>query len=347
MKIKIELNIYVYKDEVKTRPVKARSLNPEMILTAGKEQEKDKRNDEKMSVGIRELMEMEAPAIKKFHSYSTVKNYETAIKSYLTFQGKADASLSDITAEQVNGWQQWLRKKGVCLNSISCYMRSLRSFYNYAVEKGIVNQQHPFNKAFTGRTKTEKRSLEEEDIRRIKMVHLKKGSFLAMARDMFLFCFYALGMPFIDLFFLRKSQVSGDTLTYYRKKTGQRVCVHIEPCMREIIEKYDVSGSEYVFPLNTSHNEDAAQQEYLQLLGRYNRVLKILARKAEVTYKLTSYMARHTWASMAYQRNVALPVISKALGHTNTRTTLVYVKGINDNDLAVANQQLLREMGML
>lgn len=341
MKIKFELNIYVYKNSMEKTPKRAdqnlNSKDDRKIIT---------QHEVIKPVGLREFMQEMFDNIKQFRSYNTMKNYETAIRSFLSFSGKQEIPINDITAERIAAWQMWLRQKGVCLNTISCYIRSLRSIYNYAVEKKAVIQQHPFDKAFTGKTKTESRSIEIEDIKQLKDLQLRKGTFLELTRDMFLFCFYALGMPFIDLVFLRKSQLSGDTLTYYRQKTGQHVNVCIEPCMREIIDKYATAGSDYVFPLITSTDKDIARKEYLRLLGRYNRALKRLAGKAGVKSRLTSYMARHTWASMAFQRNVDLPVISKALGHTNTHTTLLYIRGINDERLHIANKQLLHEMEM-
>ena len=84
---------------------------------------------------------------------------------------------------------------------------------------------------------------------------------------------------------------------------------------------------------------------YPSALNRYNRSLKLLARQAGIPVKLTSYVARHSWASIAYEQGVALPVISKALGHTNTETTLVYIEGIKDERLAEANRKLLERIG--
>jgi integrase len=147
-------------------------------------------------------------------------------------------------------------------------------------------------------------------------------------------------MPFVDIAFLRRSQINDNQLTYYRHKTGQRIVIPLEPCMNEIISRYQ-SDSEYVFPLLRSLEPQKAYNEYLQMLNRYNRSLKTLARKAGVTRRLTSYTPRHTWASVAYDQNVDLSVISKALGHTNTQTTLTYIKEISDNRLAEANHLIV------
>ena len=167
------------------------------------------------------------------------------------------------------------------------------------------------------------------------------NSFLSLTRDLFLFSFYAQGMPFVDMAFLRSSQIRDGQLIYHRHKTGQRVTIHLEPCMLAIISQYQRKGSDYVFPLLCSDNPQKAYDEYLLMLNRYNHTLKTLAKKARVTSRLTSYTARHTWASIAFSSNVDLPVISKALGHTNTQTTMTYIKEINDSRLEEANRRII------
>ena len=147
-------------------------------------------------------------------------------------------------------------------------------------------------------------------------------------------------MPFVDIAFLRHSQICGNHLIYQRHKTGQRIVVPLESCMFEIINRYR-SDRDYVFPLIKSNDPSIAYHEYLIMLNRYNRSLKTLARKSGLNLRITSYTARHTWASVAYSSNVCLPIISKALGHTNPQTTLTYIKEINDKRLEEANREII------
>ena len=272
-------------------------------------------------------------------SISTIENYKTALRSLGRYL-KGDIDVSCINQELIKSFEKWLRDQKLSLNSISCYMRSLRSMINRVNGEGNTNI---FKSVYTGRVKTDKRAISESDIISIKHVSLRKNSFLSLARDVFLFSYYALGMPFIDIAFLRRNQISDNVLTYYRHKTGQRVIVHLESCMFEIINRYQ-SENEYVFPLLHSLDPQKAYCEYLKKLNRYNRSLKTLAKKAGLNIRLTSYVARHTWASIAHASNMDMPVISKALGHTNPQTTLTYIKEINDYRLAKANRELLRRV---
>jgi len=312
--IKFELNVYVNRgDAMNCGIVKAKSCGM-FLKTSAKE------------IG----------RLKDSLSYSTLENYKTALRALKQYL-KQDVRIDQINKITIKGFERWLRAKNLCINTTSCYMRSIRALLN---RMDINSKEHAFDGIYTGRVKTEKRAIAETDIISIKRLKLRPGSFQTLTRDIFLFCYYAMGMPFVDVAFLRRSQIYGNQLVYHRHKTGQRVVVPIEPCMLEIIERYH-SDSEYIFPFLNSLNPQIAYQEYLKKLNSYNRSLKSIAKKAGLTSRLTSYTARHTWASIAYGYNIELPVISKALGHSNPRTTLTYIKDINDNRLAQASHMIL------
>lgn len=101
------------------------------------------------------------------------------------------------------------------------------------------------------------------------------------------------------------------------------------------------ADSDYLFPIIRSLDPKKAYRQYQVSLGVYNKNLKELSHMAGIKANLTSYVVRHTWASLAYEKNVELNVISKALGHTNTQTTQIYIREINDERLAEANHALL------
>lgn len=269
-------------------------------------------------------------------SNSTMNNYATAIRALCEYLG-SDIALQDLTAAKLSGFERWLQHRGLCLNTISCYMRSLRSLLTAIDER----TKKCFATVYTGNTHTEKRSVPTDAIVRLKALSLPVESFQELARDVFLFSFYAMGMPFVDVAHLRRTQLEKDRFCYNRQKTGQRIIVAIEPVMIEIIGRHaSKAHADYVFPLLTTGSE----QEYRSVLGRYNRALHRLATMADIHENLTSYVVRHTWASTAYDANVDLPVISKALGHTNPQTTLTYIREINDQRLKKANREIIGEI---
>ena len=273
---------------------------------------------------------------KQDKSPSTNANYLTALRSLKTFTENQEIDLNGLNEPLIKAYEHWLRSRNVCLNTISCYMRSLRSLYHQLGGKG-----DPFSAVFTGSERTEKRAISIEDVRKIRLLKLQKGSRIDLTRDIFLFCVYALGMPFVDMAHLRKHNLRNGAIVYMRHKTQQTIRVPLEPCMTDIIQKYANDDSDYLFPIIRSLDPKKAYRQYQVSLGVYNKNLKELSQMAGIKTNLTSYVVRHTWASLAYEKNVDLSVISKALGHTDTQTTQIYIREINDERLATANRSLL------
>lgn len=283
--------------------------------------------------------------VKKEGRFKTASNYLTAIRSWSKFIGHNDWQFSEMDADNIWKFQRWLGEQGICMNTISAYMRALRALYNRQIDNGGIARTYPFAKAFTGREKTNKRSISETEIMRLHALELSSKPSLALARDIFLFSFYAMGMPFVDIAYLKSCQIQNGYIRYARHKTGQRIQLAIEPRMLEIINRYDSSKTGYVFPLLTGQMSEALHKQYLRCLRRYNYSLKRLSVMIGASRSLSSYVVRHSWASIAYQHHIDVALIGKALGHTKTATTMLYIKSLFDPDLADANRTLMEEIG--
>lgn len=267
---------------------------------------------------------------------STIGNYKTALRSFAQFVGD-DVRIDSIDAHLIEGYQQWLISQGVSQNSISCYMRSLRSLLHLTAPD--TKRMALFDTVFTGKMYTEKRAISVDEIGMLRQLSFPSESPLQFSRDIFLFSLYAMGMPFVDIAFLQKRQIRDGYIVYHRHKTGQRVRVRIEEPMWQIINSYACDDSPLVFPiLKDSPN----MLDYESARSKYNRHLKEIGRMIGVQRPLTSYVARHSWASIAYHSNVDLAVISKALGHTSPQTTLTYIREIDDFRIDQANEQMLK-----
>lgn len=212
--------------------------------------------------------------------YKTAANYRTAANSLTLFWQRDDWTMADILPQEMERYQRWLIDRGLCMNTISCYMRSLRTLYNRGVALQMTADTQPFRKVFTGKEHTRKRSAQEEDILRLSHLNLEDKPSLAFARDIFLFSFYAMGMPFVDIAYLRKEQIRDGRFHYARHKTGQEIVVAIEPCMNEIIRKYEpYSNTPYVFPIINSPDAVLAHGQYQNQLRRYNYNLSCLSKR--------------------------------------------------------------------
>jgi len=292
-----------------------------------------KEQDIGLTLSLKQVLEQQSQAVAVCRSASTMSNYLTAIRSLFKYLGR-DIPLSSLDTHVIAGYERWLKQRGICLNTVSCYMRSLRSLLCEADKRfGSL-----FEQVYTGTARTDKRSVSSDTISTLKDLQLPEGSFLELARDVFLFSFYAMGMPFVDVAYLRQNQIADGRIVYNRHKTGQRVQVVVEQPMTDIIRRHSSKAvGDYLFPLLHKGTE----QEYRVVLGRYNRALSHLAQMLHCNVRLTSYVVRHTWASTAYGANVDLPVISKALGHANTQTTLTYIREIDDQRVAEANRSII------
>lgn len=172
----------------------------------------------------------EVERAKQQGRFKVAGNYLTAARSFTKFIGTDNWLFSDMTAEKLESYQRWLLGRNICLNTCSAYMRALRAMHHRALP--VLNAA-PFSKVFTGRTKTEKRCISQSEILQLKALPLQPGGSLSFARDIFLFSFYAMGMPFVDIAYLKKSQLRNGCIYYARHKTGQQIQVALLPAMLE------------------------------------------------------------------------------------------------------------------
>lgn len=173
------------------------------------------------------------------------------------------------------------------------------------------------------------------------ILNLKTNMNFGTARNYRNSLYSARGMAFVDIAFLRRDDICGDWFSYVRRKTGQRLTVRIEPPMAAIINRYKNEAGEYVFPIISADGQDAYRQ-YQTALGYHNRKLKQLAEIAGISEKLSTYTARHSWATAARRHNVPLSIISAGLGHSSERTTLIYLDSVENVALDNANHEILK-----
>lgn len=280
--------------------------------------------------------------LKRLNRIRTSETYAATLSSFMKFREGQDILLYEVDSDTMMLYEAWLKGKGICPNTISFYMRILRAVYNRAVEKELVEQKHPFKHVYTGIDKTVKRAVPLKAIKRIKELDLTLKPHLDYARDLFLFSFYTRGMSFIDLAYLKKSDLQNGFLTYRRRKTNQQLTVKWEKCMAEIVAKYnDCSTTQYLLPIITNPLVDERKQ-YRNAIYRVNTALKEIARMISLPMPLTMYCARHGWASIAKSKNIPLSVISEGMGHDSEETTRIYLASLDSNVIDQANSLILK-----
>ena len=282
--------------------------------------------------------------LKRLNRIRTSETYTVTLASFMKFRDGQDILLCEIDGDVMMLYEAWLKANGNCPNTISFYMRILRAVYNRAVEKGVTEQKFPFKHVYTGIDKTVKRAVPLKTVKRIKELDLKMKPHLDYARDMFLFSFYTRGMSFVDMAYLKKSDLKNGILTYRRRKTGQQLTVKWEKCMEEIVAKYEShSATQYLLPIITVLHTDERVQ-YKNALCRVNIALKEIARLVGLVLPLSMYCARHAWASIAKSKNIPLAVISEGMGHDSEETTRIYLASLDTSVVDKANSLILKDL---
>ncbi len=290
-------------------------------------------------------MELQIELLEQEMRLSTARNYRTTMKSFGNFLNHEDITFQMLTGKLVSDYEQWLFNRGVVRNTSSFYLRVLRAVYNKAVKQGLVKQCNPFKDVYAGVDRTRKRAINEELI--LKLMNLKlKNKALRQARDFFVVSYCTRGMSFVDIAFLERYNISGGVINYIRRKTGQQMSIKIEGCVQNIIDHYAKKGAEgsYIFPIITTSDPKKAFRQYQAKLGYYNRLLKILSKKIGMGLPISSYWARHSWATSARDKNVPLSVISAGMGHSSEKTTQIYLASLDNSVIDKANSDILSSL---
>ena len=260
--------------------------------------------------------------------------YKSTRSSLAKFIGCPDVRMSEVDLAFVRRYEDFLYSNGASGNTVSYYLRNLRSLYNQAVTDGYHPRgEYPFAKAQTRPAKTVKRALSRTDMQNLADLNLENEPELEFTRDLYLFSFYAQGMAFVDIVLLKTTDICNGVLTYSRHKSKQLIRIAVTPQMQGVIDKYNTEN-EYLFPI-ISGEYASGYQKYRLALGRINRHLKKIAVVADIKVPLTTYTARHTWATLARDYGAPISVISAGLGHTSEEMTRVYLK---DFDVSMLNQ---------
>ena len=280
--------------------------------------------------------------LKQLGKVRTSETYTATLKSFIAFRENQDVPLDGISSDLMLLYEAHLKAREVRMNTISFYMRNLRAVYNRAVEKGLTPQNNPFRHVYTGVDKTVKRAIPIKTIKELKELDLSLKPSLDFARDMFMFSFYTRGMSFVDMAYLKKSDLQNGILTYRRRKTGQQLTIKWEKCMEEIIGKYPNNETDFLLPIIKKQGNE--RKQYDNALHLVNYHLKELSTMLKLQRPLTMYVARHSWASAAKAKNIPLSVISEGMGHDSEVTTQIYLASLETSVVDNANKKIL---GML
>ena len=285
--------------------------------------------------------------LRKEGRHSTAHVYKNALFSFCKFCGISNVSFRQITRERLRLYGQYLCECGLKPNTVSTYMRMLRSIYNRGVEAGNASYvPRLFGDVYTGVDVRQKKALPAAELHKLlyedpKSERLRRTQ--AIAALMFQFC----GMSFADLAHLEKSSLDSNVLRYNRVKTKTPMSVEVLDSAKEMIEQLRNKQEslpdcpDYLFDIlrgDKKRKDVASYREYQSALRRFNNSLKDLARVLHLKSPVSSYTFRHSWATTAKYRGVSIEMISESLGHKSIKTTQIYLKGFGLEERTKVNK---------
>lgn len=280
---------------------------------------------------------------KQNNKTRTAETYTAALNSFKKFRKDEDLMLDCLTSEIMEAYEAWHESKGNIPNTVSFYTRILRAVYNRAVEEEITENKNPFKRVYTGVDKTVKRAIPLEAVRKMRHLDLSLTERLDFARDMFLISFYLRGISFIDLAYLKKTDLKNGILSYRRRKTSQLLNIEWTTEMQMLLDKYPENPTEYLMPIIT--NPEANPRSTYRNVGyNINHNLKTIAQMIGVNIPLTMYVARHSWASAAKAKGIPLSVISEGMGHDSETTNQIYLASLETSVVDKANSLILKSL---
>lgn len=277
--------------------------------------------------------------------------YKSSYNSINVFtNGNLEIPFSAIDVAWLNKYEKWLRSKGNKETTMSLMFRTLRSAYNKPIESKCARKSdYPFTDYRISKfdVSTEKRAIAKADVLKFSTDArpIGKQQYVQLSKDIFIFSYLCGGINFTDIANLTKDNIiEGKRLHYIRQKTGKLIKLGLSEEALQIIRRYAVESKGYLFPiLNTQLHKTPLQKQNRihKMLGKVNKNLKLLAAQFGVEANLTTYVARHSFASVLKKSGVNIALISEALGHSDLTTTQIYLDSFDNEQIDAAMKNLL------
>jgi len=279
--------------------------------------------------------------ISKKTKPKTIETYELTLKKILKYYDHS-LSFQEINLAWVRNFESTLIKEGLSINTISIYLRNIRTIFNNAIDEELIQQNsYPFRKFQIKTEETIKRSMTIEQLRQLRDYPCERHQ--EQYRDIFMLMFYLIGINSIDLFNNKKiDNIIKGRINYRRRKTGKLYSIKIEPEAQKIIEKY--KGIKYLIYVSErcKNSNDFLKRldKNLKQIGEVKIGKQGKKTRNPIFPFLSSYWARHTWATIAGELDIPKETIAAALGHGKKDVTDIYIQ-FNIKKIDEANRKVI------
>jgi len=281
--------------------------------------------------------------LKANEQFGTAKSYQDSSNTLKRFR-PGRLRFEDITKEFLNDFEKWMLGKGRSLSTVGIYLRPLRTIFNIAIERGLVRPElYPFGRRKyiipTGRSM--KRALNIDQIKKIFQYKAEPGSPLEKAKDFWMFSYLCNGMNMADIARLRWSNLSADSISFLREKTKRtkrdnpvNIVVVRNAQINALIDKWGKPGAKdyngYLFDIIHPGDQPEAARLKVELFTHFvNEWMKGLGKDLGFDLKLTTYVARHSFATILVRNGAPLALAKQTLGHASIATTEKYFAGFD------------------
>lgn len=276
------------------------------------------------------------------------KSYALSIKqlynSLIEFNGHLDIPFAEMDIVWLRRYEAFLRRKGLAENTIGIRFRTLRSIYNVAIEEDAVSTElYPFKKLKVSKLhqETAKRALSKKDIERV-LSYKSTNRYMRLPIDIFAFTYYCGGINFVDIAHLTKANIVDGRLIYKRQKTKKLIKIPLQPQAVALIDKYSSDDSQYLFPILSDFHKTEIQQanRIHKVISKVNERLKQIGNALNLPITLTTYVARHSQATVMKRAGVSTAVIREIMGHSSERVTQIYLDSFDNEQVDNALKSL-------
>lgn len=336
--------ISTYKDKVIDFKHEGKDFTPDVLIAvAGKKVKK---------TTVFKYFEDRIERLRASNQIGNADVYKDTYNQLKNFTTDKDITFSQLDFDFLLKFETFFRSKELSDNAISVRFRTLRALFNSAIDEGYTKKDnYPFDKFKISErfnTKTQKRAITKADIKRIEALKIKEGSTSFEAQKYFMFSYYGQGINFVDMAGLKWKNILGGRIFYKRAKTGSELSFSLNQPALEILEYWKPltkrSDESYVFPiLNELIHKTATQKSnrVQKVLTRVNRYLKLMGKELGIETPITTYVARHTFATVLKRSGVATAIISEAMGHHTEAITQTYLKSFENSIIDEAMGHLL------
>lgn len=327
--------------EVKSKIVELKSEDKEFSVTTLVE---NVSNPSKI-ITVGELFRQHIHCLEEEKRTGYRLSIQQTYNSLLKFNKHLDIPFSDMDCNWLRRYETWLRKQGKSENTIGIRFRNIRVIFNLAMDTGLVKpENYPFKKFKVSKLhqETAKRALNKNDILAVINYPVKEKDFYTrLAVALFTFSYFMGGINFVDMAYLTEKNIAGGRLLYSRKKTSKLINLPMQQMAYMVLKEYK-SNDAYLFPILSSRHKTEQQRlnRIHKVITKVNKALKSIGEELHIPIRLTTYVARHSYATVLKRAGVSTSIISESLGHSSEKVTQIYLDSFENSQIDKAMENL-------